>query len=89
MAIILTVTAVAPQVVVADEKAAPSKFVPFVVDEGQFNDIRNYLLGIDLPAKWTYPVLARLDQLERDAALKQQAAEAKAIPFDSKKKERQ
>lgn len=54
------------------------KFAPIVIDEAQFNDIRNYLLGIDIPAKWTYPVLSRLDQLERAAQERRAAAEAAA-----------
>lgn len=51
----------------AQSPPAPPKFVPFVLDEGQFNDIRNYLLNLVVPGRMTYPLVSRLDQLEADA----------------------
>lgn len=75
----LTATAVALVLASSAAFAADQpKFVPFVIDESQFNDIRNYLLSIDIPAKWTYPVLSRLDQLEHDAQERMAAARAAA-----------
>lgn len=64
---LLALLAFLPITASAQAPVAPEPFLPITVQEGDYNALKTWLL--EQPAKFANPVLAWLEQRERDARM--------------------